>query len=138
MIEGAPLDQFHRQKRDAVGLLNRKDRDDVRVVQSGQDLRFPLEAGEAIGIVGEGIRQNLDRHVAIEFRISGLVDFAHAAGAEGGEDFVRTEASAGSERQGVRDYKGWTAAQTWLLTVAGAVAFLNPKNFVLFVDLVPS
>jgi hypothetical protein len=31
---------------------------DVRVVQRGEDLRFALEAGEAIGIGGEGLGQD--------------------------------------------------------------------------------
>ena len=38
--------------------------------------------------------QDLDRDDAIEPRVAGLVDLAHAAGAEGGEDFVRAEADA--------------------------------------------
>ena len=38
---------------------------DVRVIQRGEDLRFALESREAIGIVGERLRQDLDRDVAI-------------------------------------------------------------------------
>ena len=40
------------------------------VVQRRQDLRFPLESREAIGIVGERLRQDFHYDVAIERRIA--------------------------------------------------------------------
>ena len=55
----------------------------------------------------EHLRQNLDRDVAIEVRVARPIHFAHAAGSEGGDDFVRTEAGAGGEGQTVAlDYTG--------------------------------
>ena len=46
---------------------------------------------------------------------------AHAAGAEGGEDFIRTEARAGGEGQTVTDgYTGRAAAWTGLLSTDAA------------------
>ena len=69
------------------------------MIERGEDLRFALEAREAIGIVGEGLGQDLDRDVAIELRIARAIDLAHAAGPKGREDFVRAEASAWGEGQ---------------------------------------
>ena len=46
----------------------------------------------------------LDRDVAIEPRVARPIHFTHAAGAEGGEDLVRAEASAGGEGQTVGLY----------------------------------
>jgi hypothetical protein len=52
---------------------------------------FPVEAVAELRVGGKRFGQDLDRHVAIEARVAGLVDFAHAACAEGGLDFVRAE-----------------------------------------------
>ena len=52
-------------------------------------------------------RQHLDRDGAIEPRVARFVDLAHAARAEGGEDFIRTESGAGAEGQTLTvDYTG--------------------------------
>ena len=67
------------------------------MVQRGERLRFALEAGEALRILRERLGQHLDRHLAPERGVGGAIDLAHAAGAEGGEDFVGAEAGAGSE-----------------------------------------
>jgi len=46
---------------------------------------FPLES------FTEARRRNLDRHIPPETRIVGFVHFAHAALADGRDDFIRTE-----------------------------------------------
>src|SRR5207248_1335685 len=46
--------------------------------------------------------QDLDRHRPLEPRIARFVDFAHAACAERGHDFVRAETCAGDQRHGLR------------------------------------
>ena len=71
---------------------------DMRVIQRRQHLRLPLEACEAIGIEREALGQHLDRHVALQSRVARAIDFAHAAGADRGDDFIRAETSARSER----------------------------------------
>ena len=63
------VDEFHHQCADAVGFLQAVDVRDVRVVERGEDLRFSLEAGEAIGIIRERGRQNLDCDVAIQLGV---------------------------------------------------------------------
>ena len=93
------LDQFEDERVGLTAVLEPINRADVRVVQRGQHLRFALETGEAIRIAGEGVRQDLQRDVAIQLGIARAIHLAHAAGAEGGEDFVRAEARAGVEGQ---------------------------------------
>ena len=65
------------------------------LVERRQDLRFPFEAGEPVRVVGERLGQHLDRHVAIQFRVVGTVDFAHSARANLADDFVDAETRAG-------------------------------------------
>lgn len=67
------------------------------MVQRCQHLRLALKPSEAVGISREGIRKNLDGHVAVEPRVAGAIDLVHAAGAERRENFVRAEARAGSQ-----------------------------------------
>ena len=54
-----------------------------------------FEAGQAIGIGGEGVRQDFERDIAIQLRVAGAVDLAHATGADLGGDVVGTEGGAG-------------------------------------------
>jgi hypothetical protein len=70
---------------------------DVGVVDRRECPGFALESREAIGVGGKGLRQDLDRHIAGEFRIPGAIDLAHSAFAQCGEDFVSAEARAGDQ-----------------------------------------
>jgi hypothetical protein len=65
------------------------------VVDGGEGLGFALEAGEVFGIEGEGFGEDLDGDFAIEFTVAGFVDFAHAAGAYLGQDFVVADLRSG-------------------------------------------
>ena len=67
------------------------------MVQRGQDLGFALQTGQPVGILRQGRRQHLDGYITVEIGVSGAVDLAHAAGAEGGEDLVGAEARADSQ-----------------------------------------
>ena len=98
------LDQFHHERRDATAFFKAVDAADVRMIQRRERLRFTLKAGDPLGISDERVRQDLDRHVAIQRRVARSVDLAHAAGPEGGEDLVRAEAGAGAEGQTVGLY----------------------------------
>jgi hypothetical protein len=92
------LDQFHDQGLHAARFLQAVNLRDVRMVQRGEGLRLAFESGEALRILCERLRQHLDRHLAPEGGVSGAIDLAHSTGAEGGEDFVGTEADTGNER----------------------------------------
>jgi hypothetical protein len=83
------------------------------VVQCGKRLGFASEPGEPIRIIRERIWQDLQGHVAIELRIAGPPDLAHAAFANLGSDFVNAEASTEGEGQTFAvDYMGRAAAWT--------------------------
>ena len=81
-------------------------RADVGMIELRDRAGFAVEALAELRIGGERLREDLDRHRAIEPRVARLVDLAHPAGAEGGEDFVRAEAGARLEchGSGCRDY----------------------------------
>ena len=92
---------LHHQEGRTVVLADVVERADVRVVQAGDGLRFALEAGAAVRVGADLGREDLDGDGAVEAGVAGLVDLAHAAGADGGEDLVRAE--AGTRREGHGD-----------------------------------
>ena len=65
---------------------------DVRMIEGRKELRFPAEPCEAIGIVGDGGQQDLDRDVAIQRRVAGAIDLAHPARADARRDLVHANA----------------------------------------------
>ena len=50
LCEILALDEFHDERRDAVGLLEPVDRGDVRVIQRGEDLRFALKPRQSFRV----------------------------------------------------------------------------------------
>ena len=70
---------------------------DIPMVERGEELRVALETSETVNVGGEELRQDFQRDVATELRVARAVDLAHPAGPEGGQNFVRTEASAGGQ-----------------------------------------
>jgi hypothetical protein len=64
------------------------------MVQRGQCPRFALEACQSLGIVGKGVRENLDRDVAPEVGVDRAPHLPHAAGADRGGHFIRAEPRA--------------------------------------------
>ena len=69
-----------------------EDNEQIRMVERSSGASLLLEAAQAIGIIRQRLRQDLDGHFAADARIAGAVDLTHAAGAEGGDDLVGTEA----------------------------------------------
>ena len=82
---------------DASRLLQTVGGGDVRAVQRGEHLGFPLEAGQPVGVGRERVRQHLQRHVPVERRVASLSDFAHPAFPEEGGHVVVPEAGAGGQ-----------------------------------------
>ena len=126
------LDQLHdedvrpRSVRESHALESVEVRD-AGVVERGEDLGLPLETGEAVGVGGEGLGEQLESHVAAQRGVGGAVDLAHPAGPESrgdtvvGErladhsaDFQFTTATAGLEPCGrrVRMRKRWPSGAT--------------------------
>ena len=73
----------------------------VRMVERCQDLRFPLEAGEPIGIMGDRLWEDFDGDVAVQLRIARPIHFAHPAGAQERDDFIGADACASGEEHPV-------------------------------------
>ena len=64
------------------------------MVEAGEDLRLSCEPGEPVRIGREDVREDLQGHIAIELRVGGLPDLAHAPLAEEGDHFVVPQAGA--------------------------------------------
>ena len=72
----------------AFHLFDTVDGSDMWMIQCREHSRFALETSQAFRVAGEDLRQDLDRHVAAEFRVPGTIYFSHSAGAERRLDFV--------------------------------------------------
>ena len=95
--ERRPFDQLKHQGPSAFCFFKTVDRGNARMVQAGEHLRFPLEAGEPIRIRGERFGQDLERDLPIELGIGGLIDLAHPALTNEGSHVVVAESGADSE-----------------------------------------
>ena len=95
--EGDPRDQLHGEKAASLDLFDRVDRDDRSVVEGRDRLRLPLEPGEAVRIVRERVRQDLQRDLTVELSVGGLPDLAHAPFADEGGHIVVPEAGASGQ-----------------------------------------
>ena len=93
-IEAVALDQLHRQEPDAVLVLDRIERDDIRVVEAGHGARLVLESRQAFGVRGHVGGQHLERDVTTEAAVARTVHLAHAACAERGDDLIAAECRA--------------------------------------------
>jgi hypothetical protein len=88
------FDELEHEERDAIRFFKAVNGGDMRMIERGEELRLALEPADALGIVRERGRQDLQRNVATELRIAGFVDLAHPAGAEGGDDLVGPKSGA--------------------------------------------
>ena len=68
------------------------------MIQRGDGAHFAIES------LAEALRGHFDRDVTTQPGIERLVDLAHAARPDGGEDFVGAKEAAGNQSQGLRDY----------------------------------
>ncbi len=84
-------------RRDPVLLADVMERADVRMVQAGGRLGFPLEPLAQIGIVGDVRQEHLDGDGTIQAGVERLVDLPHASSAELGLDLVGAERGARGE-----------------------------------------
>jgi hypothetical protein len=65
---------------------------------TSQRLRLALETGEALRVARDGVGQDFDRHVAIEFRVAGTVHLAHPPCSDGAGDHIGPLPSAAAQR----------------------------------------
>jgi hypothetical protein len=97
------IDELHRDERGypfmplrPVQSLQPIDVRDVRMVQRRKDLRLTFEPCQAISIERKRFREDLERHIAIELRVSRAIHFSHSARADRADDFVRPQSAAGN------------------------------------------
>ena len=83
-------DQLHNEEVRLTVALEAMESRNVGMVQRGEDLCFPLEAGQAFRMGGYCFQQNLDGDIPPELGVPRAVDFSHPTRAEWGEDFVVT------------------------------------------------
>ena len=89
------LGQLHDERVKVRALLDAVDLRDVRMVKCCERFGLAIEAGQSFGVVGERLGQHLQCDVAIEPRVTGVINLSHSAGADGGTDFERPESRAG-------------------------------------------
>ena len=90
------------------------------MVQRGERLRFAREAREAFAVGGKELGQDLDRDAAIELRVAGAIDLAHAARTECADDLIRSQSTAG------RDHCLISISQTSASRVARSTIRVRP------------
>jgi hypothetical protein len=83
--------QLHDDGVGGAGLLESVQVGDEWVVEGGEGPGLAIEADHMIGVAGERLRQDFEGDLPAEPGIARAVDFAHATGANGAEDFVRAE-----------------------------------------------
>ena len=101
--ERLAVDVLHRDVRDAVGLADVEDLDDVRVRQPRGDPPLAEEARAQVVVAGEILGETLERDVAAELDVAGEVDHGHRAVTERPLDLV----PAGDGRRGQRSPGPW-------------------------------
>jgi hypothetical protein len=64
------------------------------LISLSRPLSGAAEAQNALGVAGEMLGKELQRHFAVELAVAGVIDLAHPAHAEQREDFILAEERA--------------------------------------------
>ncbi len=64
---------------------------DIRVVEAGKDLRFPLEPSKPVWVGCKEVGEDLQRDIPVELGVAGAIHLTHTAFADLGGHFVRTD-----------------------------------------------
>ena len=96
--ERLALEILHDEELEPVLLADVEEWADVRMAERRDRSGFAFEPLAELGVGREVSGKYLDRDDAIEPGVAGPVDFAHPAGAERRNDFIRTETSPRSKR----------------------------------------
>ena len=97
--EGDALDELHHERASVVPGIARRLHGSVHgrdagMVEGRERPRLALEARLTVWIAGEGVRQHLDRHLAVQARVDGTIHGAHSIGPEDAADFIVAEPDA--------------------------------------------
>ena len=105
--EGAAGHEAQGHPRHALLDVEGVDRDDVRMLEAAHRLRLAQEPLGKGGVVQKLLRQDLERDMAVELGLVGLVDRGHASAAQGLDDPIGSGVRAG--RQGHASTSGHEA-----------------------------
>ena len=86
--ESLALQQFHRDKGSPIRLVDLVNRANVRVVQRGRSLGFPLESAKSLCVVGKMIGEELEGDAPTQFHVFSFVHNTHAATAHFLDDAI--------------------------------------------------
>ena len=79
------------------------------MIQRREDFGFALEPHQPLGVCRNGLRQDLDRDLPLQVRVSSAIHLTHAAHADLGGDFIGADTSSCYEGHGAGngcDYTG--------------------------------
>ena len=81
--EASPAEKLHRDKEDSVvGFVDLMDDADVRMLEGGGGGGFLHESLTALGLLDQILRQDFQRHLAVELLVAGAIDDRKLAPAE--------------------------------------------------------
>ena len=86
--EGLAFEQLHNEERTPAGFADVEERADAGMIESGNGAGFALKSFEGGGIVGEIAGEKFEGDEAAEANVFGAENLAHAAAAEGLDDFI--------------------------------------------------
>ena len=69
------------------------------MIERCEHLRLAAESCQPVGIADDGVRQDLQRDVALQLGVPSAIHLAHGARAERADDVVGTEPCAGDQGQ---------------------------------------
>jgi hypothetical protein len=95
--ERVAFQKFGNEERRAAGFADVVNGENVRVIQRGDGAGLLFETAQALSVARERFRKDLQRHFAAETRVARAIHFAHAAGADQRNDFVRSNFAANGE-----------------------------------------
>jgi len=86
------------------------DRRDIGMIQRREQFGFPLETGNTVGILRKLFGQHLDRHIAPELAVLGLIHLTHASATKQGVDFEISQRCANHGERALQIGIGFTAS----------------------------
>ena len=101
VLQRLALQQLHGDKWPTLEFANVVNRADIRMVQRGSRARFAPEPLNRLRVLGNVVGKKLQRHVAAQARILGLIDHAHSPTAQFFQHVVVGD-SAASNRSSIR------------------------------------
>jgi hypothetical protein len=88
VLEGGAVEELHGQKGSAVLFSDVVDGADIRMIERRCCLRFALKACQGLGVGGQIIGQELQRHKTMQPHIFSFVNHSHSPSAELLDDAV--------------------------------------------------